>query len=58
VPTLVVHGGDEQAKDVVVAPFFWNIPKTRWVTFKDSTHMPFWEERERYMKLIDEFLSS
>jgi pimeloyl-ACP methyl ester carboxylesterase len=56
VPTLITNGGDEQAQDHVVAPFFWKIPKTKWVMFKNSTHTAFWEERERYIRVVEEFL--
>jgi pimeloyl-ACP methyl ester carboxylesterase len=56
VPTLITNGGDEQAQDHVVAPFFWNIPKAKWVTFQNSTHTAFLEERERYIRVVEEFL--
>lgn len=32
------------------------IPNVRWVKFEGSSHMPFWEERERYMSILDEFM--
>ncbi|KDQ19300.1 hypothetical protein BOTBODRAFT_184358 [Botryobasidium botryosum FD-172 SS1] len=56
VPTLVINGRDDTAQDYVCAPFFWKIPKVKWVTFGNSSHTPMWEERERYMKLLDGFL--
>ena len=56
VPAFVINGRQDQATDKVVAPFFKYIPKVKWVTFEQSSHMPFWEERERYMKLVGEFL--
>lgn len=57
VPTFVTNGRADQAQDFVVAPFFQHIPKAKWVTFENSSHMSFWEERERYMKLVGEFLA-
>ncbi|KAL6299313.1 proline iminopeptidase [Sparassis latifolia] len=56
VPTFVVNGRKDIAQDFVVAPFFKNIPKVKWVTFEHSSHTPFWEEREKFMRLVGEFL--
>jgi pimeloyl-ACP methyl ester carboxylesterase len=44
--------------DAAVAPYFFNIPKAKWITMDKTSHMPFWEERERYMKLVEDFLSA
>ncbi|KAI0919680.1 hypothetical protein AcW1_003131 [Taiwanofungus camphoratus] len=55
--TFVINGRKDIAQDFVVAPFFEKIRKVKWVTFENSSHTPFWEERERYMKLVDEFLN-
>ncbi|KAI0319039.1 proline iminopeptidase [Amylostereum chailletii] len=57
VPTFVVNGRADIAQDFVVAPFFEKIPKAKWVTFEQSSHMPFWEERPRFMQLVREFLA-
>lgn len=57
VPTLVLNGRYDEATDEVVAPLFWNVPHARWYTFPDSSHMPYWEEREAYMRLVAEFLA-
>ncbi|KAI0315146.1 Alpha/Beta hydrolase protein, partial [Amylostereum chailletii] len=56
VPTLVINGRLDYEQDFVVAPLFENIPKAKWVTFEKSSHMPFWEERDRYMWLIEGYL--
>ena len=50
-------GLDEVGLEVVVAPFFEKLPKVKWVTFEGSSHTPHWEERDRYMKLVADFLS-
>ncbi|KAJ7135099.1 proline-specific peptidase [Mycena filopes] len=55
VPTLVLNGRYDQARDPVVAPFFREIPRVRWVTFAESSHMLHWEERERYMEVVGRF---
>lgn len=57
VSTLVVNGRHGVSSDAVVAPFFEHIPRVKWITFEKSSHMPFWEERQRYMALLDEFLA-
>ncbi|OJT06638.1 L-amino acid amidase [Trametes pubescens] len=56
VPTLVINGRYDIAQDWVTKPFADNIPNATWVTFEDSSHTPFWEERERYMRVLSEFL--
>ncbi|RPD66179.1 proline iminopeptidase [Lentinus tigrinus ALCF2SS1-7] len=56
VPTFVINGRKDVSQDFVVAPFFERIPKVKWVTFEKSSHTPFWEERERFMQLVRDFL--
>ncbi|KAJ3553646.1 hypothetical protein NM688_g3496 [Phlebia brevispora] len=58
VPTFVINGRADIAQDFVVEMFFQNIQKVKWVTFEKSSHTPHWEERERYMKLVADFLNS
>ncbi|KAJ7622509.1 proline-specific peptidase [Roridomyces roridus] len=56
VPTLVLNGRFDEAQDPVVAPFFNEISRVKWVTFAESSHMLHWEERERYMSIVGHFL--
>ena len=56
VPAFVINGRQDQATDKVVAPFFKYIPKVKWVTFAQSSHMPHYEERAKYMQLVGSFL--
>ncbi|KAJ7583586.1 proline-specific peptidase [Mycena floridula] len=56
VPTLITNGRDDEIQDICVVPFFKRIPKVKWVSFAES-HLPFFEEPERYMKTISDFLS-
>ncbi|KAH8647695.1 Alpha/Beta hydrolase protein [Xylariales sp. PMI_506] len=58
VETLLTNGRYDTAPDVCVAPWFKTIQKVRWVTFEKSSHMPHYEERERYMKICGDFLTS
>ncbi|KAF9802602.1 hypothetical protein IEO21_09875 [Rhodonia placenta] len=57
VPSLILNGRADYMQDFVNAPFFAHIPRVKWITFEKSSHMPFWEERERYMQVIQNFLS-
>ncbi|OZJ01492.1 hypothetical protein BZG36_05755 [Bifiguratus adelaidae] len=58
VPTLLLNGRYDEAQDSVVAPFFREIPKIKWVTFAESAHVAHLEERERYMQVVGSFLTS
>jgi pimeloyl-ACP methyl ester carboxylesterase len=55
---LVVNGRYDTAADWTLAPFFKSIPHVKWVKFESegSSHTPMWEDRDQYMKLVNEFL--
>lgn len=55
-PTLAINGRYDPSQDWLNMPFFRHIPKIKWVTLEKSSHTPFWEEREKYMQLVKEFL--
>jgi pimeloyl-ACP methyl ester carboxylesterase len=54
VPTLLINGGFEA--DDVCAPFFSGIDKVKRVKFDKTSHMPHWEEREKYVDIVESFL--
>lgn len=56
VPTLLTNGVYDGASDAAVTPIFQAVSKVKWVTFSKSSHMAHWEERERYMQIVGEFL--
>jgi pimeloyl-ACP methyl ester carboxylesterase len=56
VPVLLINGRDDKVTDAAAQPIFFEVPKVRWVTMDKSSHMPFWEERARYMQLVDTWL--
>ncbi|KZT64751.1 proline-specific peptidase [Daedalea quercina L-15889] len=58
VPTLVINGRADFAQDFTTRPFFERIKKVKWLTLENSSHMPFWEERDRYMQEVGSFLAS
>ena len=58
VPSLVLNGIYDEAQDICVEPFFNLIPRVKWYCFAEGSHMPQWEERERYMKVVGGFLGN
>ncbi len=56
-PTLLLSGRFDEATPATVQPFFDAIPDVRWEIFEASSHMPFVEERERYMSVVENFLA-
>jgi len=56
VPTLLLSGRHDEATPATVQPFYENIPDVRWEIFEYSSHMPFVEETERYLDVVDSFL--
>ncbi|HEV3268109.1 MAG TPA: proline iminopeptidase-family hydrolase [Acidimicrobiales bacterium] len=55
-PTLLLSGRFDEATPATVQPFFDAIPDVRWEIFEASSHMPFIEERERYLTVVEDFL--
>lgn len=58
VPTLVINGKDEGATDEGVRPFVEGIKGAKWVKLVSSTHMPMYEEPEKYLGILKEFLEN
>lgn len=56
-PTLLASGRFDEATPATVQPFFDGIADVRWEIFEESSHMPFIEERERYLSVVEEFLA-
>ncbi|KAF5347294.1 hypothetical protein D9756_009976 [Leucocoprinus leucothites] len=57
VPTLLTNGWKDEAADSCVYPFFRLIPRVRWIQFAESSHMAHFEEREKFMDVVGQFLS-
>jgi len=57
VPTLVINGAHDIAQDFVIQPFMDNIPNVTHFKFENSSHTPMWEERDRYMSVVADFLA-
>ena len=57
VPTLLLSGRYDEATPATVQPFFDKISNVEWEIFENSSHMPFVEETDRYLEVVDDFLS-
>jgi len=58
VETLLTNGRYDQTQDIAFEGWFKAIPKVKWVTFEKSSHTAQFEERERYMQVLGDFLIS
>ncbi|HVB19106.1 MAG TPA: proline iminopeptidase-family hydrolase [Acidimicrobiales bacterium] len=56
-PTLLISGRYDEATPATVQPFFDAIADVRWEIFEDSSHMPFVEETDRYLEVVESFLA-
>ncbi|KAI1144628.1 proline-specific peptidase [Hypoxylon sp. FL0543] len=57
VDTLVLNGRYDEITDICVEPWFRVIPRVKWVTFENASHMAHWEQPERYLQVCGNFLS-
>ena len=57
VPTLVTSGRHDEATPLIAETVHTGIPGSEWVIFEESSHMAHAEEPERYMQVLDDFLS-
>ena len=55
-PTLVLGGRYDEVTPAVAHQIASTIPGARSVTFAESSHMPFWEERAKFMSVLAGFL--
>ncbi|THH30818.1 hypothetical protein EUX98_g3367 [Antrodiella citrinella] len=58
VPTLLTSGRWDGAQDNVIRPLWTGIPKSKWVLFAESSHLPQLEERQRVMETVGYFLTT
>lgn len=56
VPTLVLGGKHDEVTPRVAEQIRERIPSARRVEFPNSSHMPFWEEREDFHAVLSDFL--
>jgi L-proline amide hydrolase len=56
-PTLVVSGRHDLAPPAIAAVLYQGIPSSEWVVFEHSANVPHLEEPQRYLEVLDGFLS-
>ncbi len=56
VPTLVTGGRYDEVSPKVAESIHKGIKGSKRLTFENSSHMPFWEERDKYVQAIAKFL--
>jgi proline-specific peptidase len=57
VPTLITSGRYDEATPLIMETVHKGIPGSEWVLFEHSGHLAHAEEPERYMQVLDEFLT-
>jgi L-proline amide hydrolase len=57
VPSLLVSGRHDEATPALQETLRDGLRDAEWVLFDDSSHMPHVEERERYMRVVGEWLA-
>ena len=57
VPTLLVSGRYDEATPALQRVLLGGIADSEWVCFEESSHMPHVEERERYMRVVGDWLA-
>jgi proline-specific peptidase len=57
IPTLVTSGRHDECTPRIAEAVHRGIPRSEWVLFEESSHMAFVEETDRYLDVLDDFLS-
>jgi len=57
VPTLLLSGRYDEATSILVETIHRTIPGSEWIMFENSSHTPHVEETERYLQVLNRFLT-
>ncbi|KAG7447365.1 proline-specific peptidase [Guyanagaster necrorhizus] len=57
-PTLIVSAPNDEVQNVAVMPWFLRVPKIKWLELANSTHLGLYEEKDRYLQVLEEFLEA
>lgn len=57
VPALIFSGGNDLCTPYIAKTMYDRIPKARWELFRDCRHMCFAEDTERYLTLLQSWLT-
>lgn len=58
VPTLITVGRHDELTPACSEQIHEHMPDSRLAVFDDGSHMTFWEETDRYLQVVDDFLRS
>ncbi|KAI1760264.1 proline-specific peptidase [Hypoxylon sp. FL1150] len=56
VDTLVLNGRYDEMTEICVEPWFRVVPRVKWVTFENSSHLTHREEPKRFLEVCGSFL--
>ncbi|KAF8193022.1 Alpha/Beta hydrolase protein [Pholiota molesta] len=54
--TLLVGAPLDEVQESACSPFFFNIPKVKWVDIPTGTHLAMYEDPDRYFDVLQKFL--
>jgi L-proline amide hydrolase len=57
-PTLLLHGEYDTCLDLSLQPWFDGIPKVRWITIPNASHMSSVEQPEKFNDIVWQFLKN
>ncbi|KAI0159778.1 proline-specific peptidase [Xylariaceae sp. FL1272] len=55
--TLLLNGRHDEVQDIAMYPWFNAIPKVKWMTIEDASHLGHVENKERFLEICSELLS-
>ena len=58
VDTLLLNGGQDEVTDASMQPFYENLQRVQWTTFRNSSHCIHLEEEEKFLNVLGSFLQS
>ncbi|CAA7270032.1 unnamed protein product [Cyclocybe aegerita] len=56
-PTLIVGAPNDEVQEPALLPWFLHVPKIKWVELANSTHLGMYEEEDRYLHIVQNFLT-
>ncbi|KAI1269033.1 proline-specific peptidase [Xylariaceae sp. FL1019] len=56
--TLLLNGRYDEVQDIAMYPWFDAIPKVKWMTIEDASHLGHVENKERFFRICSDFLAS
>lgn len=56
IPSLIISGTNDLCTPLVAKTMYDGIPQSRWELFENSRHMPFLEEREKYLRVVSAWM--